>query len=315
MSSLDALASHGIDNAVIAIGVFDGVHRGHQLLLSRLREMAEAENATPVAFTFYPHPKQVLNPSAPPELLVSPEKKVELLHDYGMKAVVTMPFTKSFASLEPDEFIRECLITSRVNLRGICVGRQWRFGAKGRGNVEVLEKFAENGHFAFAAVDEFTINGKEVSSTAIRRAISSGRLHDAEQMLGRPYCLQGTVAHGYKVAGKELECPTANLEFRWGVIPPHGVYAGRAIVEGKSHASAVAVGVSPTFQGHRKGPRVEVHLFDFSGDIYGNELQIEFIEYLREERCYSSPEALKTQIGKDIGQIRKILARRAKEAV
>lgn len=310
-SSLAQLEKYGINRVAVAIGVFDGVHKGHCLLLQRLIEMAKRDNATPVAMTFYPHPREALRPESHPGLLLSPAKKIELLHEQGIKAVVTIPFTKEFASLSPFEFIERSLLVSQVELTGICVGRKWRFGAGGKGDVKILEDFANNGHFDFDAVDELFIDGETVSSTSIRRAISSGLLEKAEKMLGRPYSLEGEVEQGKKIAGTELSYPTANLKTRYGIIPPNGVYASCAILDEKKYPAAVAIGVSPTFNyANNKNPRVEVHLIGFEGDIYGKNIEAFFIKYLREERYYSSIEALKTQIGEDIKNIKNILEER-----
>lgn len=308
VSSFEALYQHGIEKAVIAIGVFDGVHRGHQLLISELLKMAEAEKAAPVALTFYPHPREILSPESSPRLLTAPAKKIKLLHDYGVSAVVTIPFTKEFAALSAPEFINDCLISEKVLLCGICVGRQWRFGSGGQAGNNVLKDFAEKGHFNFKAVDELYLNDREISSTSIRKAVSSGLLDEAAEMLGRPYSLTGTVEKGNMIAGSELECPTANLRIKYGVLPPSGVYAGRAFADGKSYTAAVALGYSPTYRHyHKPEARVEVHIFDFNGNIYGKEVEVEFIKYLREERCFSSPENLKKQIESDLIQIREIM--------
>jgi riboflavin kinase/FMN adenylyltransferase len=307
-SSLASLEKYGIKQAAVAIGVFDGVHKGHCLLIQKLIEMAKRDNSTPVAMTFYPHPREALKPESHPGLLMSPAKKIELLHKEEIKAVVTIPFTREFASLSPLDFIERSLLSSQVELTGICVGKNWRFGAGGKGNVDILEDFAAKGHFDFESVDELLIDGETVSSTSIRRAISSGLLEKAGKMLGRPYSLEGEVEQGNKIAGTELSHPTANLKTRYGIIPPNGVYASCAILENQKYPAAVAVGVSPTFNyANNKNPRVEVHLIDFNGDIYGKNIEVVFVEYLREERCYSSVDALKQQIEEDINNVNKIL--------
>lgn len=311
VASFDALAEHGIAEVVIAIGVFDGVHEGHQVLLKELVSMAERTGARPVALTFYPHPREVLEPENTPSLLIPPARRVELLHDYGCEAVVTIPFSREFAELSAEDFIKDCLFSPRVSIKGICVGKGWKFGAGAMGDIGLLKAYAKKGHFDFRPVGELEIDGRPVSSTFIRQAVSAGRLDDAAAMLGRSYALSGTVEKGRKIAGPELECPTANLKFRFGVLPPNGVYAGRAIVDGKSYVSALAVGVSPTFREHDdRHRRVEAHILDFSGDLYGRRMELEFVEYLREERCFSSTESLKQQISDDIEKIKAIMNKR-----
>jgi riboflavin kinase/FMN adenylyltransferase len=310
--SLDALTEHGVTDACLAIGVFDGVHTGHQLLIKNLLAMSHKHHCTPAALTFFPHPREVINPENPPPLLVPPFKKVELLHQYGIKAVVTIPFSREFAAQSPEEFIKNCLHSSGVKIRGICVGSKWRFGAGGIGNSSVLHNFADNGHFDFKAVDELVIGDSLVSSTAIRRAISSGLLDKAGEMLGRPYSLCGIVEKGYHVAGPELAHPTANLKITFGVLPPDGVYAASAIVGGKHYPAAVNIGISPTYnRPEDKSKRFEVHIIGFDHDLYGASIEVELLQYLREERCFLNSSLLKNQIIKDIEDIKQIINGRA----
>jgi riboflavin kinase/FMN adenylyltransferase len=304
VSSLGELVENGIDRVSIAIGVFDGVHCGHQILLKQLVEMANKNNSIPIAMTFYPHPRAILNPKNPPPLLISPAKRIALLHDYGMAAVVTLAFSKSFAEQSPEKFIRTCLHSPNIEICGLCVGRDWRFGAKGAGKVDLLEKMAQENNFDFAAVKEFIRNGEVVSSTSIRRAIAGGQLSDASEMLGRHYSLTGIVEKGYHVATRDLSHPTANLNIQYGVLPPWGVYAAKAAVNGETRIAAVNIGVSPTYDrpGKRK-VRLEAHFIDFSDDLYGKTVEIELLEYLREERCFVSPLELKDQIETDLKRI------------
>ncbi|QSH40423.1 riboflavin biosynthesis protein RibF [Lentisphaerota bacterium ZTH] len=308
VTSLDALAEHGIKRVCVAIGVFDGVHKGHQLLLRQLVEMARLQNAAPVAMTFYPHPRAVLFPNNPPPLLVSPDRRIRLLHEYGAEAVVTLSFSESFARQTPDEFIRNCLHTPRVEIKGLCVGREWRFGASGTGDVEMLHDLARKNNFVFAAVNELLQDNVAVSSTSIRRAIAAGLLQKAAAMLGRPYTLSGRVKKGHQVAGSELGHPTANLKIKYGVLPPCGVYAAKACVNHSYFPAGVNIGVSPTYnRPEDKSIRVEAHLLDHNGNIYGRQMELALLEYLREERCFSTPAELKMQIDQDIDEIRKIV--------
>ncbi|MDD5726998.1 MAG: riboflavin biosynthesis protein RibF [Victivallales bacterium] len=312
VSSLGELVEHGINRVSIAAGVFDGVHLGHQLLLKRLTEMAQANGSVPVAMTFYPHPRAVLTPHNPPPLLISPEKRIGLLHRYGMQAVVTLSFSHSFAAQSPEDFIRNCLRSPDLQVRGLCVGSNWRFGANGAGQIGLLEKMAQDGHFDFAAVGEYVRNGAVVSSTGIRRAIAGGQLAEAEAMLGRPYSLTGIVERGHQDAGRDLNYPTANLDIRYGVMPPCGVYAGRAFVGEREYVAAVNIGTSPTY--NRPGPekiRLEAHVVNFAGDLYGRNVEVELWEYLREERCFFSPAELKRQIAADLARIMKIAESRS----
>ena len=307
VSSLSSLADCGIRRASVAIGVFDGVHVGHRHLLTELFKMTERNCSEPVALTFFPHPRTILKPDSPPSLLLPPYKKIELLHLYGIKAVVTIPFTKEFSMLSPENFIRSSLITGEVELAGICVGKNWRFGAGGTGDSDKLRKLAHKKHFDFDAVDEITLEGHKVSSSNIRRAVSSGLLEDAAKMLGRPYSLCGTVEKGKQVAGPQLSFPTANLKIAFGILPPNGVYAGSVMFARKAYPAAIAVGLSPTFNyADNTKPRVEVHIIGFKGDIYGSQIEVELFRHLREERCYSSGDELKKQIVADISRVSEI---------
>ena len=305
--SLEALVNYGVTRIAVAIGVFDGVHLGHQLLLKRLKSMAERHNAAPVVLTFYPHPRKVLFPNEPLSLLVPHQKKLELIAAENIRAVVTLPFSKEFSELSADEFLTDCLFAPDLTITGICVGSGWRFGRGGEGSADTIHRYADSHGFEFDPVEEFTLNSRTVSSTLIRRAVSSGLLDEAAEMLGRNYSISGTVIHGASDGSSVLDCPTANIAVTDGIIPPNGVYAGRGIVEGVSYPAAVSVGVSPTFSDkQRSHSDVEVHLLDFSGDLYGKHLEVEFLEYIREERCYSSFEELKKQIGKDLATVRSI---------
>lgn len=308
VSSLGELVENGITRVSVAIGVFDGVHRGHQLLLKQLAEMAGKNNSVPVAMTFYPHPRAVLNPQNPPPLLISPWKRICLLHNYGAEAVVTLSFSQSFAEQSPEKFMEKCLHSPEVTICGLCVGEKWRFGAKGSGGIDLLEKMSVEEGFDFAAVPELVMNGEVVSSTSVRRAVAGGKLSEAAEMLGRNYSLAGIVERGHQDATRDLQHPTANLNIQYGVLPPCGVYAARAFINGRKYTAAVNVGVSPTYnRPDEKKVRLEVHCINFSEDIYGGKVEVELLEYIREERCFLSPGELKKQIETDLERIIQIV--------
>ena len=293
----------------VGIGVFDGVHRGHQLLLAELAEMARETEAVPVAMTFVPHPREVLCPQDPPRLLMPPKERLRLLRHYGAAEAVVIRFSPEFAGLAPEEFLQRLLrISSTVT--GICVGSDWRFGAKAAGNAALLADYCREHALAFRAVPELRIEGEVVSSTAIRRAVASGLLARAEALLGRPYRLTGIVEPGYHAAGRELKRPTANLAVDTGILPPDGVYAARALVAGIAHPAAVNLGVAPTFGWPEGRRRLEVHVLDFSGNLYGMEIGVELIRHLRPERAFSGVEELRRQIEQDIEVIREEFLRR-----
>lgn len=292
--------------AVFGIGVFDGVHRGHRKLLDEVVRLAKETDALPAAVTFAPHPRQVLNPGNPVRLLLPPGERINLLRHAGMASVSVIPFTRALAALPPMEFL-EMLADFPGELCGICVGANWRFGAGASGGIAELEKFAAVRKIRFCPVPELVLGARTVSSTEIRRAVASGRLNDAREMLGRPYRLTGTVVHGYRDATGDLDCPTANLLPDEGILPPDGVYAGRAFApDGQSYPAAVNLGFSPTYRRPDGERRLELHLLDFQGDLYGKTLGLEFIRCLRPERTFPDTGALKRQIQTDLADIRKL---------
>lgn len=301
--SLKSLSRYGINKAAAAIGVFDGVHRGHQKVLKTLLEIAERSNAVPVAVTFTPHPRSVLRPEAFPPLLFPEEEKIRLLHSCGAQAVVTIPFTREFAALTPDDFLDQCLHSGTVRLTGVCVGKSWRFGAEAAGSAVDLERRAHQDHFIFQPVDEVRYGSLVVSSTEIRKAVANGNLAEAEAMLGRPYALFGSVEHGMGLAGKLLGAPTANLHLEAGVLPPFGVYAVYAGPEDGTgrDPGIVNIGIAPTVRKEEHPqPKVEVHIFRKSLDLYGKRLAVDLIARVRPEQRFDSLDALRSQIQSDI---------------
>ncbi len=231
--SLDDLKQASISRISLAIGVFDGVHLGHQKLLDVLVKQAERTDSVPVAMTFFPHPRQILTPDSPPALLLPPREKIRLLQEHGVKAVVTLPFTRNFSQMPPEQFLAYCLTCKGIVLKNLCVGSHWRFGAGGQGDTAYLGRVAAEKKFDFHPVPELELNGETVSSSAIRKAVLTADLQKAALFLGHPYTLYGVVEHGKQLAGKELEHPTANLRTEYGVLPPCGVYACRAYIDGE----------------------------------------------------------------------------------
>lgn len=305
--TVSSLAGFGLRKVVLAIGVFDGVHLGHQLLLKKLVDMGRELDAVPCALTFFPHPRQVLLPDKAPPLLLPPEEKNRFLHQFGMAAVVTIPFTRDFAAQGPEDFIDNCICSQTVEVLGIAVGANWHFGQGGQGGIADLSRIAAARNIRLAAVEEMTINGELISSTAIRRAVSGGLLEKAAAFMGRNYSLFGEVSRGYRVATNELQHPTANLDIKYGVLPPNGVYAGLVHIDGRKLTAAVNVGECPTFNRADAEVRVEVHILDFQEDLYGRKIELELVRYIREERTFSDAGALKQQITADVQQIRQLI--------
>ncbi|MBR2358431.1 MAG: bifunctional riboflavin kinase/FAD synthetase [Lentisphaeria bacterium] len=288
----------------LAIGVFDGVHLGHKKLLAEVAAMAQELDAVPVALTFDPHPRAVLQPARPPVLLVDLPERIRLLQNAGMAMTAVVDFTGSFAATLPEEFL-ELLLEQVPRLAAVGVGSNWRFGKNGAGNVELLKKYAAQRNFKLAAVDELVMDDEVVSASRIRRLIAGGKLDEAEKLLGYRYMLSGKVSNGYGIAGTHLDCPTANIEPAAGVLPPDGVYSGIVEVDKVRYGAAVNIGVAPTYgRAADSRRRIEAHLLDFSGNLYGRNVHLILGEYLRSEQCFASEEALKKQIFKDVEQIR-----------
>ena len=309
-SSLEALSNHGFDKVALAIGVFDGVHLGHQRVLDELSAMAERRGAKPVVLTFHPHPRTVLQPRKPLPLLTSPERKCELLEERGIEAVVRFPFSAEFAALSAETFLDDCLLAPDITLEGICVGKKWRFGAGGKGDVATIERYAEQHGFEFNPVDELILDGVVVSSTAIRRAIAGGRLDDAEKMLGRRHFVSGVVEEGDSIGGPVLGFPTANLAVVNEITPPPGVYAAIAHFDGSTKPAAVFVGDSPSFgKLKRRKADLEAHVLDFDGNLNGRGILVEFVDRIREARSFPSAERLREEMKRDVEKTREIISR------
>jgi riboflavin kinase/FMN adenylyltransferase len=305
-SSLDELHRHGMDKASVAIGVFDGLHLGHRHLLGELASECRRNRSSPIAVTFFPHPRSLLNSGQAIGLLLPHRRKVELLHQAGMKAVVTIAFTEEFAELSPERFLDDFLSPEKIRLLAVFVGSGWRFGHGGKGSTATLAKFANGRGFLFRKVEELKLSDAKISSSAIRRAVANGDLEAASRMLGRPYGIYGKVGRGLSFATKGLGFPTANLDVGEGIIPPEGVYSGSAIVAGVEHPAAISIG---TAQSVRRGNKqrhvlVEAHILDFQKDIYGEDMEIRFGRYVREQRYFSDTAKLKEQIKRDVEFVR-----------
>ena len=305
------LEKYGIRSAAVAAGVFDGVHLGHQQVLRAMLQIADLTGSAPVVLTFSPHPRSVLSGKKAPVLLLPKEEKYRLLHDAGAEAVVELNFTKEFAALSPECFLRQCLHSGNVAMKGLAVGSGWRFGAGAAGSCSDILEISQKEQFLFIPVPELQMDGEIVSSTRIRAAVSCGDLESARKMLGRSPAVYGTVVHGMGLAGPVLGFPTANVELSAGVIPAFGVYAVFIHVDGTIYPGAANVGVAPTIRKEAAPlPKFEVHIPDFSGDLYGKFVQVELIRRIRPEQKFDSPESLKKQMKLDLEQVRKCLDQR-----
>jgi riboflavin kinase/FMN adenylyltransferase len=290
---------------LLAAGFFDGIHRGHRRVIGRALADARRGAGEAWVLTFDPHPRKVLMPAAAPALLTTVAHKLRLLKRLGIAGCVVAPFTRATARQEPEAFIA-ALKQAAPALARLYVGRNWVFGRGGRGNAALLKKLAPVHGFRVVAVPPAGWRSQPVSSTRIRRAVAAGRLADAARMLGRPFSVLGVVRRGRKI-GRNLGFPTANLDYGNEAHPPPGVYAVTASVGGQRRAGIANLGRRPTFQRHRpKRPVLELHLFDFKRDLYGETLEVFFRKRLRAERKFASPAALRAQIVRDIARARRL---------
>jgi len=288
----------------LAIGVFDGVHLGHQAVISTSAGHARAADGTPVVFTFDPHPEKILRPERAPHLLTATQHKIGLIRDLGVGNLLIINFDKQFASTEPEDFVAE-LVGHSKPLREICVGHEWSFGKNRRGNLNLLNKLGVKFNFAVVGVPPVKINGVVISSTAIRRAIEEGDFQRAARMLGREYTILGTVTRGDSL-GKQIGFPTANLSAHNEQFPPDGVYAAEAKIEDQVHRGVINLGVRPTVSDAKSERVLEIHLFNFDRDIYGQNIEVCFLKFLRAEKKFESLDALVQQIRGDVEQARAV---------
>ena len=287
----------------VAIGMFDGVHLGHQQVIRQTVADAHQHDAIALVVTFDKHPDAVVAPTHVPPLIYSLPQKLRALESLGCDAILLIQFDREFSRQPAEAFIRN-LASQLGHLQSLCVGEDFVFGYKRIGNVALLEKLGAELQFKVRGIPPVSLDGKPVSSTRIRHAISVGNLEVASQMLGRPYSLAGKVIPGDQL-GRELGFPTANLDVENLVLPPTGVYAASASVVGQAtYRAVVNIGYRPTLQ--KTSPRLcfEVHLLDFAGELQGQELEVFLGEKLRDERKFPSLTALRDQIARDIATAR-----------
>jgi len=288
----------------LAIGVFDGVHRGHQAVISISTDHARAANGTPVVVTFDPHPEKILRPQSAPHLLSATQHKIALIRALGVGHLLIVTFDRQFAATEPEDFVQQ-LVTHSKPLREICVGHEWSFGRNRRGNLDLLKKMGVKFNFEVVGVPPIKANDEVVSSTAVRQAIDRGDFAKAAAMLGREYTVLGTVTHGDNL-GKKIGFPTANLSAHNEQFPPNGVYAAAARLSDGVHLGVVNLGVRPTMTSGRSERVLEIHLLDFNQDIYGRDVEVRFVKYLRPEKKFENVDALVGQIQRDVDQAREL---------
>ena len=289
---------------LLSIGVFDGVHAGHRYLLERLRLQAAEKSLLSAVVTFDPHPQSVLHPHSQIPWLSDVEDRARSLQELGIDLVAVLTFTLEVAHLSAREFMS--FVKKYLRMRGIMVGPDFALGRGREGSIDLLRALGLELEFSVETIPPYTIDGEVVSSTLIRRALAEGDTRRAHRLIGRHFSIQGRVITSDK-RGRVLGFPTANLEIKpQQAVPGNGIYATITRIDGKQFASATSIGTRPTFGGGNK--TVETYLLNYEGDLYGREMRVEFVERLRDEQRFLSPDALKAQIEKDVREVQAILA-------
>ena len=286
----------------LAIGVFDGVHLGHQAVITTAARAAQAAGGAAVVVTFDPHPAKILRPQESKRLLTATAHKIALIRELGVSHLLVLKFDHEFAATPPEEFVRQ-LAAAAQPLREICVGQEWSFGKNRAGNLALLQKLGAELGFHVVGVAPVTTDSTIISSTAIRRAVAAGDFATARTMLGREYTVLGTVETG-KQLGRSLGFPTANLSAHSEQFPPNGVYAAEARLDGEQLRGVINLGVRPTVEGASPTRVLELHLFDFDRDIYGRDIEVRFLKFLRPEEKFRDLAALRAQIARDVAAAR-----------
>ena len=286
----------------LGIGVFDGVHLGHQAVLRRTQEEAARSNGSALPLSFDPHPASVLRPEAAPPQLTNREHKLRLLASLGFSHALLLRFDATIAQTPAEHFI-EALAEAARPLGGICVGEDWTFGRGRSGNLELLQRLGQERHFEAFGVEPILFEGEILSSTRIRAAVAEGCLELAAAMLGGPYSVLGEVQRGRQLAST-LGFPTANLTLANEQLPPFGVYAVTVLHGSRRWHGVANLGVRPTLNLEKRSPLLEVHLLDTEGDLYGQTLEVQFHQFLRPEQRFETFDALREQIVRDVALTR-----------
>ena len=290
---------------VLALGNFDGLHRGHRKILDRIRRVAGEHGGTAVVMTFDPHPPRIVRPDKAPALLMTTAQKLEMLAASGVHGAAIVRFTSELSRWDPETFVRNVLV-DWLRVAEVWVGANFLFGHDRAGNVTMLRTLGARYGFKAEKIDPVRYKEFVVSSTRVRRLITEGRMDEAGALLGHPYYVDGTVIQG-KHRGRELGFPTANLQTDNELLPPNGVYATTVTIDGVVHASLTNVGLRPTF-GDTMKPIIEAYVLGFSGDLYGRPVRLGFVQRLRDERKFEDVDALRTQMEADRRRAERLFA-------
>lgn len=296
---------HGTDNAEIArptlltLGVFDGLHLGHQLIMRTVVERARAVGAVPTVITFDPHPRAVLHPASAPPLLQTLDQKVEAFGALGIEQTIVVRFTRQFAEVRAEEFLRD-VVRDRLQAKEVYLGRGFAFGRHREGNIQLLREASGRLGFHADEIAEVRLRGQRISSSRVRELLAAGRVNLARRMLGRPYGVEGRVVRG-RERGRTIGFPTANLHPENRVIPRRGVYVTATLIDGVWRRSVTNVGTRPTFE-HEAEPSVETYVVNWSGDLYADVVRVRFLHRLRDEKRFDGLDELKRQIDRDVAR-------------
>ena len=297
-----------LKNPVLSIGNFDGVHKGHLALFDKAKERAKYIGGQSAIITFHPHPINFMKPGNKPALITPTQQKMRLIKDAGIDVIYCLAFTKAFAAISARDFVHDILI-DKIGVKEMVVGYDCTFGHRREGNISFLQDMGNRLGFAVHVVEPISIDGTLVSSTSIRKLVREGNLTKSKKLLGRDYQICGIVVKGRNRGARVLGFPTANLELIDELTPKKGVYAVKVFIDGQSYNGLINIGHNPTFG---KGPfSVETHILDFSGDLLGRTIKINFIERLRAEKHFKTIEDLKTQICQDVIQAKEIFRHKA----
>ena len=297
-------------NPVLTIGTFDGVHLGHREVLLRLKDLAEKHNGESVVFTFYPHPRLITSPGETNlRLLTTLEEKTALFSESGIDHLINFPFTKEFSKLSYTDFVKNILV-DQIQTHCLVVGYDHKFGKNREGGYKYLKKCADEYGFQIERLAALQMDDTHISSTKIRNALQKGEIETANRYLGYQFALHGHVVEGNRI-GRKIGFPTANIEVSdvHKLIPGYGVYAVKILLNEKSYGGMLNIGTRPTFNNNADNRSIEVHIFDFEGDLYNKEFTLVFEAKIREEQKFSGPEALVEQLKKDKTDAQKILAK------
>jgi len=295
----------GWGRCVVTIGVFDGVHRGHQQIVGRAVDKARALGLPSVVLTFDPHPTEVVRPGTHPAVLTSQRYRADLLEQLGVDVVCVQPFTREFSRLGPDEFVHAALVEG-LHAAAVVVGENFRYGYKAAGDVPALAVAGRRLGFSVEGVPLLGSDDTTWSSTYVRSSVKAGDVAAAAAALGREHRIEGVVVRGDQ-RGRELGYPTANLEpLPWSAVPADGVYAGRLVRGGRELPAAISIGTNPTFEGLER--RVEAYLLDFTGDLYGEHVGLAFTARLRDTLRFDGVDELLVQMARDVERTRELTA-------